>query len=165
MASEVLASAILIIAGIVIAAALATALMTQSSVVSSAMAAFSRASAERLATRVKIVHVTTNATRSWGSHLLIFIKNVGMRGIEASEVARADLYVGGRGVCSALYLYSPTGGLNTWNYRIVDINGDGVWGPGETLVVSLYNSTALVGPLCAKFVLPNGVGDEALLAA
>lgn len=160
MASEAVSTAILIIAGVIVATAIVSAIYSQASLMSSAVRIASRISEDRIRTEIRIVHVAVNSSVD-SSYLLIFIKNIGSKGIAQEEVIRSDIYIGSE-TCSSMYLYSPEPIQNRWSFTIADSNGDGVWSPGETLVVRVVNSTAIKPPICTKIVLPNGVGHEVL---
>ncbi len=162
MASEAISTAILIIAGIIVATAIASTMYSQASLMISAVRIASKISEDRVRTEIKIVHVAINSSEN-SSHLLIFIKNIGSRGITQEEIIKSDIYIGSD-TCSTIYHYSlnPVKSRFSWSYTIIDINGDGVWSPGETIVLRAFNSTAINQPICVKIVLPNGVSHEAL---
>ncbi|MEM0005392.1 MAG: hypothetical protein QXV81_03070 [Ignisphaera sp.] len=160
MASEAVSTAILIVAGVIVATAIVSAIYSQASLMSSAVRIASRISEDRIRTEVRIVHVAVNSSVD-GGYLLIFIKNIGSRGIAQEEISKSDIYIGSE-TCSSMYLYSPEPTQNRWSFTIVDSNGDNVWSPGETLIVRVFNSTAIKPPICTRIVLPNGVGHESL---
>lgn len=162
MASEAVSTAILIIAGVIVATAIASAIYSQASLMGSAMRTVLKASEDRIRTEVRIVHLAVNSSGGI-SHLLVFVKNTGSRGVSSAELSRSDMYIGSS-TCSDAYLYSsePVGGRPTWSFSIIDVDRDGVWSPGETAVVRIFNSTAINPPICAKIVLPNGVVHEVL---
>lgn len=163
MASEAISTAILIIAGVIVATAIASAIYSQASLMSSAVRIASRISEDRIKTEVRIVHVAINSSGD-GVHLLIFIKNTGSRGIAQEEITKSDIYIGSNTCSNIYFLSNPVQGRPAWSYSIIDVNEDGVWSPGETAILRVFNSTAINPPICTKIVLPNGAGHEALFS-
>ncbi|RLG76103.1 MAG: hypothetical protein DRO12_04745 [Thermoprotei archaeon] len=151
MVSTSISTAIITVAGVIMASMLAIALLSQVGAVDSALKVVSKNVMERMKTSIDIVQVAQN-----GTYFVVYVKNTGSRGISQSELEKTDIYFGQD--CSRLYLYN-TSGLWIWNYSETDV--DGVWSPGETLIVRIYNGSSLGDPpYCIKIVLPNGVSDE-----
>jgi hypothetical protein len=153
MVSEGVTTAILVVAGIVIAAMVASTVISQYYMIDSTIRGASRGVEDRLRTRVEVVHGAVE-----GDHFVVFVKNTGRRVIAVSEVESADVYFGR--ACETLYRLGS--GPRTWSYE--ELYADGVWSIGETLILRIYNGTA-VGPppYCVKIVLPNGVVSEGVI--
>ena len=149
--SAVVSTAILVIAGVLMASIFAVAIISQAGAIDSAFKLASQNALDKMKTSIDIIYLTVN-----GSYFVAYVKNVGQKSISASELNMTDVYLG-NDTTLKLYVYGRTG-TDIWNYtETVD---DGVWEPGETIVMRIYNSTALEGPYYIKVVLPNGVSDE-----
>jgi len=144
-------AALIVVAGVIASSLFAAAIISQIYVFDSATRIASRSVQDRIETAIKPVAVAVN-----GSCLVVFLKNVGLRSISMSVLNSSDLYIGGSGSCSNYFAYG--------SWTAVDVDGDNVWSPGETLVITVYNSTDLGSPpFCVRLVLPNGAQGEALL--
>lgn len=153
MVSEGITTAILVVAGVVVTAMIISTVITQYYIVDSAIRGATRGVEDRVKTRIDVVHGAME-----GDHFVVFVKNTGRRPISIEEVERSDLYFGKN--CDTLYKLGS--GPNTWSYDEVD--PDGVWGVGETLILRVYNGTKIgAPPYCVKLVLPNGVSGEGVV--
>lgn len=158
MASEVMATAILIIAGVIAATMVISAIYSQVYTLDSLVRINTRVHEDIAKTSIKIVHISFNKTVDQ-SYLVVLIKNTGLRSVTQQELTKTDVYLGTE-ACNMLYLYNPSQSLGGWNYILVDLDSDGLWTPGETVVIRVYNKTQLFYPICVKVVLPNGVSHE-----
>jgi len=148
--SEGVTTAILVVAGVIVAALVVSAVLSQYYLVDSTIRVASWRLEDRLKTRVDIVHGAIE-----GNHFVVFAKNTGSRPIAIGEVEASDLYFGRS--CETLYRLGSDPG--SWSYEEVEV--DGVWRVGETLIIRVYNSTSIGSPpYCVKLVLPNGVSSE-----
>ncbi|MCD6428737.1 MAG: hypothetical protein J7L12_03880 [Desulfurococcales archaeon] len=151
MPSAVVSTAILVIAGVLMASAFAVAIISQAGAIDSAFKLASQNVLDKMKTSINIIYLTVN-----GSYFVAYVKNVGQKSVSASELNMTDVYLG-NDTTLKLYVYGKAG-TGIWNYT--ETVNDGVWEPGETIVMRIYNSTALEGPYYIKIVLPNGVSDE-----
>ena len=151
MPTAVVSTAILVIAGVIMASIFAAALISQTGAIDSAFKSASQNALNKMKTSIDIIYLTVN-----GSYFVAYVKNVGQKEISASELNMTDVYLG-NDTTLKLYIYGESG-TDIWNYT--ETVSDGVWEPGETIVMKIYNSTALEGPYYIKVVLPNGVSDE-----
>lgn len=153
MVSEGVTTAILVVAGVVLTTLLVSTVLSQYYLVDTAIRGTARSVEDRVKTRIDIVHGAIE-----GDHFVIFAKNTGRRVISKTEIERSDLYFGKS--CETLYRLGS--GPGTWSYE--EVEPDGVWSIGETLVIRVYNGTK-VGPppYCVKLILPNGVSGEGVI--
>ena len=151
MPSAVVSTAIVAIAGIVMASIFAVALLSQVGVIDSTFRGVSQNAINKMKTSIDIVYLTLN-----GSYFVVYVKNTGQRSISVDEIELIDVYFGNDSM--QLYVYNTTG-LGIWNYT--EVSPDNTWSVGETLIIRIYNETAIEGPTYyVKIVLPNGVSDE-----
>lgn len=158
MASEVIATAILIIAGVIAATMVVSSIYSQVYTLDSLIRVNMRIHEDIAKTSIRIVHTSFNKTTD-RSYLVVLIKNTGLRSIAQQELTKTDVYLGNE-TCTILYSYSPSKSLGYWSYTLIDLNSDELWSPGETVIMRVYNKTVLLYPICIKIVLPNGVNHE-----
>jgi len=156
MASEGVNTAILVIAGIIMASMLSTALISQIGIINNVVRMSSREARDRIATSIDIIYVALNTSNS-NRHIVVFVKNIGSRDISIDEVIKIDIYVYDTDKLQ-LYTYSQIAYPNHWNFTEIQI--DGVWRVGETLIIRIYNATDFSIPFNIRIVLPNGVQNE-----
>lgn len=159
MVSEAISTAILVVAGVIVATVIASAFYSQIYAVDSFMRIVMKSSEDRVKTNIKIVHASLNTSID-KNYLVIFVKNIGLKTISHQEIMMTDLYIGS-GLCNTLLLYDQSNTQGYWEYMLMDLNGDSLWSPSETLIIRIYNTTAFYQPICVKIVLPNGVEHEA----
>lgn len=113
---------------------------------------------DRLLSDFVVVDLFYNST---DNSVLIFLKNVGLRDITHGELKLSEIYI----TSKSLHLVIPYSDVplsGRWNYEILnDLNSDGVWGPGETVVMSARPPYQLSsGTYKVKVVMSNGVTVE-----
>lgn len=158
MASEVVSTAILVIAGVIAATMVISSIYSQVYTLNSLIRINTRVYEDIAKTSIKIVHTSFNKTADQ-NHFVILAKNIGLRSIARQELSKVDVYLGSK-ACGMLYSYNPSRPLGGWDYILVDLDSDGLWSPGETVIIRVYNKTQLFYPICVKIVLPNGVSHE-----
>jgi archaellum component FlaG (FlaF/FlaG flagellin family) len=156
MASESVGTAILVIAGVILAAMVSAALLSQANLLDSSMRLAMMNAQNRLETSISIALASLNTTAT-GKHFVIYVKNTGSRPISSAELVKTDLYLVDD-QHTVLMVYSSSGGYNKWNYT--EVNPNGVWDVGETLVVKAFNSTSFSIPMRIVIALPNGIRAE-----
>jgi archaellum component FlaG (FlaF/FlaG flagellin family) len=156
MASESVGTAILVIAGVILAAMVSAALLSQANLLDSSMRLAMMNAQNRLETSISIALASLNTTDA-GKYFVIYVKNTGSRPISSAELVKTDLYLVDD-QHTVLMVYSSSGGYNKWNYT--EVNPNGVWDVGETLVVKAFNSTSFSIPMRIVIALPNGIRAE-----
>jgi len=141
MAQEVISSAILIIAAIIATVALVNVIYPSLFTATDSVHSVSGTASDRVQTDVRIAMTgQPNA-----SALYVWAKNVGSTKIPASQIVYTDVYFGDNGSMAR----AETGGQAAfhWSYALDDLDGDGSWGPGETLqlLISDAGSSHLTG--------------------
>ena len=112
----------------------------------------SGAASDRVQTDVRVAMTSQpNA-----SALYVWAKNVGSTKIPADEIGYTDVYFGDSGSMAR----AATGGQAAfhWSYALDDVDGDGAWGPGETLQILISDagsSHLAAGTHDLKLVLYN----------
>lgn len=159
MASEVITTAILVIAGVIATAIVISSVYSQVYTLNSLIRINTRIHEDIAKTSIRIVHTSFNKTVD-NSYLVVLVKNTGLRSIAPQELTKTDVYIGNEN-CNMLYLYDfSSQSLGSWSYTLIDLNSDGMWNPGETVILRVHNKTSLFYPICVKVVLPNGVDHE-----
>ena len=67
--------------------------------------------------------------------LYVWVKNDGSTKIPESRIVYTDVYFGDRGSMARASANSSE--VLRWTYALDDLNGDGDWGPGETLQITV----------------------------
>ena len=157
MAQEALSSAILIIAAIIATAALISAIYPSLFTATGSVSSAAGTASDRVKTDVRI----SAASSPNASALDLWAKNVGSTSIPAARIQYTDVYFGDRGSLAKASI-SPQQPLS-WSYALDDVDGDGSWGPGETLEITIYdhNGTRFAaGDHQVKLVLYNAAVFE-----
>ncbi len=155
--STVLAHAILTIVAMSLAATFATALIFRTYDVNNVFSELISVKTVNIRTEIVVSYIdesVVNTTSTSYYKYSIFMKNVGRENIIGLE--NADLYLGTFRGELRLYTYNSTGGIGYWNYTEYGDN-DGVWEPGETIVVYAYSDYKIESPIEVRFALPSGV--------
>lgn len=152
MAQEVISGAILLIAGIIATVALVNAVYPSLFTATDSVHAVSGTASDLVNTGVSIAM----ASQPNDTSLYVWVKNVGSTKIPASKIVYTDVYFGDRGSMAR----AETDELASfhWGYALDDLDGDGDWGPGETVqvLISDQNSDYLTaGTHEVKLVLYN----------
>jgi len=157
MASEGINTAILVIAGVLIASLLTVALLSQVSIINNVIAMTSREVRERISTSIDVIYVALNTTNNGDRYIVVFVKNIGGRGIALDEVKKVDVYVYDSNNFQ-LYTFDELGRPGHWNFT--EVWADNVWSIGETLIIYVYNTTSYLIPFNVRITLPNSVQSE-----
>jgi flagellar protein FlaG len=157
MAQDVISSAILIIAAVIATVVLVNALYPSLYMVTGSVASASDTSSDRLLTDVKIVMASAEGSGT----LHVWVKNDGSTKVPGSRIAYTDVYFGDRGHMSKAS--ANVSGALRWTYVLDDLNGDGNWGPGETLQITVTDESGTgftAGDHQVKLVLYNSASIE-----
>ena len=111
---------------------------------------------------VEIAYATIDNSTS-PAHYVIYVKNTGDLPIYESEWGMIDVYVGPYRQAT-LYRYDPNAGPGSGTFNMTDADGDGVWEPGETVVIRAYPTSdpPIVPTYEAKIYIFRGLGDTML---
>jgi hypothetical protein len=93
--------------------------------------------------------------------LAAWVKNVGSAEVPAGKMAYTDVYFGDKGSMAR----ADTDALAPyhWSYALDDIDGDGDWGPGETMQFLISDPGAshlTAGTHIVKIILYNSASVE-----
>lgn len=157
--ATVMVHAILTIVGIILATVFAAYVLGRMGYVNSVMSGVLNSKLEEIQSEVKIVAGFYNGSSEYD----IFVKNVGSMSIPEDQLYnKTEVYVGTYDTFSKMYLLSNTSSSST--AQLVDLNNDGVWSSGETVVIKIPPpSTDSSAPVRVKIVLPSGSTAEAVL--
>ncbi len=157
MAQNVISTAIIIIAAVIAVVALINGLFPSVYQMSGSMTSVSDASNDRMKTEIKIICESGNQT---DHSLNVYVKNTGDRRLADAYIGKTDVYFGTEAAVERCN--HPGGASPTWQYGIMDGNGDAYWDPGETLniwVLTADHDFRTPGQRI-KIMLYNGVGAE-----
>ena len=157
--ATVMVHAILTIVGVVLSTIFATYIIGRIGYINSVISGVLQGRIEEIQNEVKIVAGFYNGTSEYD----IFVKNIGSVSMPEDELYnRTEIYVGTYEALSSMYILSNTSGSNT--AQLVDLNNDGVWSSGETVIIR--NPPPIMdisAPVKVKIVLPSGSSAEAVL--
>ena len=150
---KIVVTALLLIAGVISAITIFNNMFPLINQSTDAMGSMERREDDRMNTQIQIVH----AAQSNGN-IVIWIKNVGSARIIG--VDSSDFFFGPQ----SNYVRLPFGsGAPHWGYGIE--NGGVDWNPATTINVTIYGyGVPAPGRYFVKFVLSNGVSDEAFFS-
>lgn len=157
MAQETISSAILIIAGIIATVALVNAVYPSLLSATDSVGSVSDAASDRVKTDLKI----TMSSQPNSSALYVWVKNTGSTELAAGRLAYTDVYFGDPGSMSRAETNEHAS--FHWSYVLDDQDGDGNWGPGETLQVLISDAGAIhltAGTHHVKLVLYNSAAVD-----
>lgn len=157
MASEVISSALLMIATIIATVALINAVFPSIYGMSGTITTVTNNVNDQLKTDMKFIYETTDNT----NHMTAWVKNTGRSNIYLASFDKTDLFYGdANGVMNRATLNGTTGSY--WTYTIENGNGDSTWGPGQTMRIDITAADDFVPGTDYKIrlTLPNGAFTE-----
>jgi len=155
--STTIVHALLTIAALLLAAIFAVTVLGRLGFLQSTLSDLIRSKTEIIQTNVKIVSGFYNESED---AYVIYVKNIGNRPITQQMLNNTDIYLGTYGAEVKLYRYGD-GSVGTWT--ATDLNGDGIWSSGETLIIKVYTGSEVQSPVYVKIVLPTGFIDEEII--
>lgn len=161
MAQEVISSAILIIAAIIATVAIVNAVYPSLFATAGSVTTVSDTASNRVLTDVKIAMASADGPGT----LYVWVKNDGSTKVPESRIAYTDVYFGDRGHMAKASVNSSE--VLRWTYALDDLNGDGDWGPGETLRITVTdeaNTSFTAGDHEVKLVLYNAASIEGTIS-
>jgi flagellar protein FlaG len=169
MSSETITTALFLISAVIAAGVLINAVYP---VVYNMAGTFSSSTHEsdvRMRTDFKIISTVayTSGTAT------IWMKNIGSEQIAYDEIKRSDVFCGEVGKFDRIAYTDDSLGDETWTATFLnddkyDLNGNGMWDPGETIKISVKTGlipTTAGGKVYFQFALPTGVWRSTEFAA
>ncbi len=146
-----LSEALLIVVGIIVTLLLASTVFSKISLFQSKIDVLSSQLSQAMNEKFTYVYATFNES---DSSFIIYLKNTGEYPIYSLD--KFTVVFGSVG--SALYYpYNEFASTNSSSWRYVELgNKNGVWDPGETLEIIVYNSTTINPPFFFKLTTANG---------
>ena len=151
--STVITHALLTIVAVTVASTLAGVVIFNLSDLGNSISGLVKMGSEKIKTSVIIAYVSVN-TSSTPYVYNIYAKNVGSS--HTTNIDLIDIFLGTYGSTLDYYKYGTQGSVGTWNYTEIG-NNDGVWDPGETLILHVYSDKLYQSPIEVVLVLPQGV--------
>jgi flagellar protein FlaG len=130
----VISGALLLIAGIIATVALVNAVFPSLFTATDSVGSVSDTASDRVKTDLKIAM----SSHPNASSVFVWVKNVGSTKIPASQIVHTDVYFGDGG--SMARAQTSELAAFRWSYVLDDMDGDGSWGPGETLQVLISDA-------------------------
>jgi len=154
--SSVVVEGIILVAAVIASAVLATTIVEKVSIVNDAIRQSMKQQADSIMTRISIVYATYDTNIGL---FVVYAKNIGKYPVIGLD--KLSVYFGEYGKAE-LYIYDRDGALapGEWNYVEVSGSEPGVWEPGETIKIFIYNSTVVNSPLYVKICTPSGSWAE-----
>jgi archaeal flagellar protein FlaG len=157
MAEEAISTAILTVATIIAALVLVNAMYPSLYSASGSILSMNGRTADRIKTDITVLTEWYPASHpSDDIRLVAWIKNTGSTIITSDDLAKSDLF-----------LYTGDGkneriAGSDWNYTLLNDDGDGAWGPTETIEVKVHFDPAgfTAGHWRLQIVLPNSVSAD-----
>jgi hypothetical protein len=152
--------AILLIVSVVVIAGFSTIYSSSVSSIGDALRAQARELKERVETRLVVAAVHYDAA---AGELLIYVKNVGRRGLGGGELSAVSVYLYSRGFFEH-YVYGD--GPGSWSYEIVaDSHSNDVLDWSDTILITARPRAGLGGgTYVARLVTPWGGSIEAVFS-
>jgi|Deesub1362A_J573_1020465.scaffolds.fasta_scaffold00003_75 archaellum component FlaG (FlaF/FlaG flagellin family) len=159
MPSIVFSEGFITVSAIILATIFTAAVVTNLQQMSYIQVAMTQNMKEKLSTKVEIIFTTVS-----NDTVYVWIKNTGLNHIPHDLISRGDLYWGKKGGEEYIPFNSTT--PPTWNYNAVnDVDGDGYWDPGETVLFTIYLGVAQsTGDYHAIYITYNGEKTEYSIA-
>ncbi len=157
MASEVISSALLMIATVIAAVALINAVFPSIYGISGSITTMTHTVDDRMKTDFKFIYETTDQLYT----LTAWLKNTGETQVIPVKFNSTDVFYGNTsGVMKRAILDSES--APCWNYTIENDNGNGKWDPGETLRINIRSDVqfTLGDRYKIRMVLYNGAFCE-----
>ena len=136
MVSEVIGTALIMIATVVAAVALINAVFPSIYGVSDSITAVTNNVNNQMKSEFMFIYESPDQS---GNNLTAWVKNTGETQVALSELNDSDLFISNsNGVMQMASLNATT--QPNWTYAIENGNGDGQWDPGQTLEINLVTS-------------------------
>lgn len=153
--STTITHALLTIAAITIASIFAFVMLTKISTLNSSISQMIYSNVNGMESSITIIDFYYD---SQNQSFVVFVKNTGSMDISPTFASMTDVYLGTYGQGTSLYTYSSSPSPGHWSYTKTQPTAS--WKAGETIVILVYNTTAVIPPYQIKIVMPNGIGAE-----
>ncbi len=156
MVEHVISVTIITIACIISATMLVNAIYPAVSRASSSAISSSVELGERIETSVDIIAEANEA-----SYEYVWVKNIGVSQLVASQIENSDIFFGEIGNFQRISYNATLSSAPCWKYSIENDNGNNRWDTGETVNITINaGSEIAAGDYYVKIVLYNAVSDE-----
>jgi len=161
-ASWIILDAIILISAVIAATALTSAYMGSVTLINDVQRSRASIIADRASTSLLIIATDYISGKAL---LKVYVKNIGTNDIAGGNLRLSEVYLKSSTFLQ-VYTYSDGGEPGTWSYQVLnDVNSDGKWGRGETLLIIINLSSPLErGTYVLSLVLHNGVEAETVLS-
>jgi len=157
--STVIAHGLLTIVGVLLASIFGVYIISRVGYVNNSLSMMINSKIQELQIDVKIVAGYYNSTES---KYVVYVKNVGMTSIPLNQLyGKTEIYVISYDGNTYFFKVDSTTASNV--AEVKDLNNDGEWSVGETLVFKLSFTSRPSEPLRVKLVLPSGAYTEEML--
>lgn len=157
--SAVIVHGLLTIVGVILAVVFGAFVVTRINYVNNALSLILNSKLQELQVDVKIITGFYNSSESM---YVIYVKNVGALNIPLSQLyGRTELYLStydGQNYFVVLENNNETSGSS-----IIELEKDGVWSSGETIIIKLSFQSKPSEPIKVKLVLPSGAYTEGIV--
>ncbi len=155
--STTIVHAILTIAGVLLASVFAVYVMGRLGYLNSVMTNIINLRTEELRIYIKILTGFYNSTEGV---YVIYVKNLGDKPMPLEVLNSTDVFLGTYGEPLKLFTYG-NGSVGT--FTVNELDNDGIWNSGETLIFKINTGGELESPVHIKIVLPTGSTAEEVL--
>ena len=157
--STVIVHGLLTIVGVILATIFGAFVVTRINYVNNALSLILNSKLQELQVDVKIVTGFYNSTEYM---YVIYVKNVGTLDISLSQLyGRTELYLNTYDGQNYFFVLSDEGSAN--EAHVEELDNDGVWGSGETILIKLFFQSKPSEPIKVKLVLPSGAYVEGVV--
>ncbi|HTY89693.1 MAG TPA: hypothetical protein VMC84_00800 [Methanocella sp.] len=157
MASEVISSALLMIATIIAAVALISAVFPSVYSMAGSITSTTSTVNDRMKSDIKFIYETTDQEYT----LTAWLKNTGKTQLLPSSFNNTDIFYGETNSAMARAVLNATS-APSWTFEIENDNGNGRWDPGETMKIQIVSDEKFTpgNDYKIRAVLYNGVFCE-----
>lgn len=157
--STVIVHGLLTIVGVILATVFGAFVVTRINYVNNALSTILNSKLQELQADVKIITGFYNSSESM---YVIYVKNVGALDIPLSQLyGKTELYLSTYDGQSYFVVLSSDSGVG--KCFAVELERDGVWSSGETLMIKLSFQNKPPEPVRVKLVLPSGAHTEGIV--
>ncbi|MEM0473874.1 MAG: hypothetical protein QXS11_01110 [Zestosphaera sp.] len=157
--SAVIVHGLLTIVGVILATVFGAFIVTRINYVNNALSSILNSKLQELQVDVKII---TGFYNSSESTYVIYVKNVGTLNIPLSQLyGRTELYLSTYDGQNYFFVLSSES--ETSKSLILELERDGIWSSGETIIIKLSFQNKPSEPVKVKLVLPSGAYTEGIV--
>lgn len=157
--STVIVHGLLTIVGVILATVFGAFVVTRINYVNNALSLILNSKLQELQVDVKIITGFYNSTEST---YVIYVKNVGTLNVPLSQLyGKTELYLNTYDGQNYFFVLSSENEVN--KASIKELDEDGVWGSGETIMIKLFFQSKPPEPIKVKLVLPSGAYTEGVV--